>query len=186
MHASRDRFAEAEPLLRRALEISEQRLGPDHPHTALALTRLGSLFQREGKLAGAERLLTRALTLRQAATGSGSPQTAEVLAILASCYVAMGRYTEAATAYRNLISNQESRLGLDDPAVARSLNRLADVYLAGREPSRAQPLYERAFGVLGPADPNMSLDNYIQTLRQVRRPADAQRLQGVLKNLRKK
>ena len=44
----RARYAEAEPLFRRALAIREQALGPDHPDTAQSLNNLAAVLQRPG------------------------------------------------------------------------------------------------------------------------------------------
>ncbi|MBC8472585.1 MAG: tetratricopeptide repeat protein [Planctomycetes bacterium] len=40
---ARARFSEAEPLMRRALEIFEKSLGPDHPNTQTVRGNLESL-----------------------------------------------------------------------------------------------------------------------------------------------
>jgi Flp pilus assembly protein TadD len=47
---------EAERLYRRALAITEQSLGPDHPDRATFLNNLAKFYQLEGKLAEAEPL----------------------------------------------------------------------------------------------------------------------------------
>lgn len=49
-------YAEAEPLYRRALEISETMLGPEHPDVAVGLENLAIVYAAQGKDALAEPL----------------------------------------------------------------------------------------------------------------------------------
>jgi len=48
-----NRLAEAEPLMRRALEIEEQSFGSDHPKVAIPLNNLAQLLQGTNRLAEA-------------------------------------------------------------------------------------------------------------------------------------
>ncbi|CAM9312832.1 unnamed protein product, partial [Laminaria digitata] len=41
------KYAEAEPLYLRAVEINEKTLGPDHSSTATLLTKLAELFEAQ-------------------------------------------------------------------------------------------------------------------------------------------
>jgi len=47
------RYAEAEPLYKRALAISEKALGPDHPNVGIPLSNLALLYQDQGRYAEA-------------------------------------------------------------------------------------------------------------------------------------
>lgn len=76
----RARYADAEPLLRRALAIREAKRGPDHPEIARALHNLATLLAQEGdKAAEAERLFRRALALREKAPGDSALDLARTL-----------------------------------------------------------------------------------------------------------
>ena len=59
----RARYAEAEPLMRRALAIDEQSYGPDHPDVAIDLNNLAQLLQATNRLGEAEPLMRRALAI---------------------------------------------------------------------------------------------------------------------------
>jgi Flp pilus assembly protein TadD len=63
------RYGEAEPLLRRVVQIREDKLGPEHPETASALGGLGMALQRGGDLDGAENEYRRALRIYEKAFG---------------------------------------------------------------------------------------------------------------------
>jgi hypothetical protein len=58
---ARAEYAQAEPLMRRALEIRERSYGPDHPAVAVSLNNLVALLQATHRLAETEPLIRRAL-----------------------------------------------------------------------------------------------------------------------------
>jgi tetratricopeptide (TPR) repeat protein len=53
------RYADAEPIYKRALDIRERTVGPDHPDTAASVNNLASLYQAEGRTADALPLVER-------------------------------------------------------------------------------------------------------------------------------
>ena len=57
-------YAEAEPLYRRALEILEAGLGPDHPSVAMVLENLAGLLRHLGRGDEAEQLEERAAAIK--------------------------------------------------------------------------------------------------------------------------
>ncbi len=69
------RYAEAEPLYQRALAISEQQLGPDHPAVATRLNNLAELYRDQGRYAEAEPLYLRTLTICFNRLGADHPHT---------------------------------------------------------------------------------------------------------------
>ena len=58
-----NRLSEAEPLMRRALEIDEASYGKDHPVVATLLNNLAQLLQATNRLSEAEPLMRRALEI---------------------------------------------------------------------------------------------------------------------------
>ena len=64
---SQGRYAEAEPLYKRALAIPEKALGPDHPSVGTSLNNLAGLYRAQGRYAEAEPLYKRALAIREGA-----------------------------------------------------------------------------------------------------------------------
>ena len=96
----RARYAEAEPLYRRALRIREAALGPDHPDTASCLHNLALLYDSQGQYAEAEPLCRRALAIREVALGPDHPDTAISLHNLAGVLDDQGRYGEAEPLHR--------------------------------------------------------------------------------------
>jgi tetratricopeptide (TPR) repeat protein len=87
--------AEAEPLLRRALEIDEASYGPDHPEVAIRLNNLAGLLQATNRLAEAEPLMRRALEIDEASYGPDHPEVAIRLNNLAQLLQTTNRLEEA-------------------------------------------------------------------------------------------
>jgi len=58
------RYAEAEPLCKRALAIREKTLGPNHPDMALVLENMAALYRATGRDKKAATLAARAARIR--------------------------------------------------------------------------------------------------------------------------
>jgi tetratricopeptide (TPR) repeat protein len=153
----RMQYAEAEPLLRRALVIREQALGPEHADTADSLNNLAWLCRNQGRYAEAEPLYRRALAIREKALGPDHHHTASSLNTLAWLYHNQGRYAEAEPLYRRALAIREKALGPDHSYTANSLYYLARLYHDQGHYSHAESFYRRALVIYeeaaGPDDP---------------------------------
>jgi tetratricopeptide (TPR) repeat protein len=69
LYDDQGRYADAEPLYKRALAVWEKALGPDHPDVATALNNLAQLYKDQGSYEDAEPLYKRALAIREKALG---------------------------------------------------------------------------------------------------------------------
>src|SRR5271157_3872633 len=111
----RARYAEAEPLMRRALAINEKALGPEHPYVASSLNNLAQLLKATNRLAEAEPLMRQALAIDEHSYGPDRPEVARDLNNLASLLRATNRQGEAGPLMRRVVEICEKALGLDDP-----------------------------------------------------------------------
>ena len=93
MYRAQDRYADAEPLYKRALKIAEK-LGPDHLALATPLSNLALLYRAQGRYAEAEPLLRRALAIAEKSLGPEHPKVAFYLSNLAALYKDQGRWAE--------------------------------------------------------------------------------------------
>ncbi len=143
----RSRYAEAEPLFKRALAIREQQLGLDHPYTATSLNDLATLYYIQGKYAEAEPLFRRALAIYEQQLGLDHPHTASSLNNLAMLYQDQGKYAEAEPLFKRALAIYEQQLGTDHPLTAASLNNLAELYSTQGKYAEAEPLYQRALAI---------------------------------------
>jgi tetratricopeptide (TPR) repeat protein len=142
------RFAEAEPLFRRALAISEQGVGSDHPNVASALNNLAELLRATGRLGEAEPLYRRALDIGERVFGPDHPEVATDLNNLAGLLEDTGRLGEAEPLYRRALDIDERVFGPDHPEVATDLNNLAGLLRATGRPGEAEPLSRRGLEIL--------------------------------------
>lgn len=175
-------FAEAEPLLRRALALDEKGFGPNHPNVATCLNNLAALLHDTNRLKEAEILYRRALAIDEQSFGSNDPKVATCLNNLALLLKASGRLQEAEPLYRRALAVDEQSFGPDHPRVATHLNNLAQLLQTTDRPDEAEPFYRRALaidqGVLGPNHPRIAshLNNLAQLLQAINRLEEAEPL----------
>ncbi|WP_146141165.1 tetratricopeptide repeat protein [Stenomitos frigidus] len=147
LYKSQGRYAEAESLYMRSLQIYEQQLGEDHPYVATSLNNLAGLYELQGRYAEAEPLYVRALQISEQQLGADHPDTAASLNNLAGLYKSQGLTTEAEPLYVRALQISEQELGADHPATATSLNNLAELYRVQGRTTEAEPLYVRALQI---------------------------------------
>jgi Tfp pilus assembly protein PilF len=64
---AQERYADAEPVLRRALAMKEKTLGPNNPSVAHTLSNLAQVLDALGRKAEAEKLAARAAAIHRGA-----------------------------------------------------------------------------------------------------------------------
>ncbi|HEX3131202.1 MAG TPA: tetratricopeptide repeat protein [Thermoanaerobaculia bacterium] len=181
LHA-RGCFAEAEPLMRRALAIDEVSFGNNHPNVAVRLNNLALLLNDTNRLAEAEPLIRRALAIAEAAYGSAHPDVATGLNNLAHLLQAMNRLAEAEPLMRRALAIDETAFRNNHPQVATGLNNLAHLLQAMNRLAEAEPLMRRALAIdeaaFGSSHPNVArdLNNLAQSLQAMGRPSEAEPL----------
>ena len=109
------RYAEAEPLLRRALAIDEASFGGAHPRVAIDLNNLAQLLQATNRLVEAEPLMRRALAIDEASFGDAHPRVAIRLNNLAQLLQATNRLAEAEPLLRRARRIFIASLGSEHP-----------------------------------------------------------------------
>ncbi len=182
LYRNQGRYAEAEPLLVRSLEIRERQLGVDHPNVATSLNNLALLYKTQGRYSEAEPLYARSLEISEHQLGADHPNVAQSLNNLAALYDSQGRYSEAEPLYVRSLEIKERQLGLDHTLVAQSLNNLAELYRTQSRYAEAEPLYVRSLEIweqqLGADHPNVatSLNNFALLYDFQGRYAEAEKL----------
>lgn len=158
--SERGLYRQAEPLVRRALSIREQFLGPDHLAVATSLYSLGVLCWRQGNYAEAEPLHLRALHIREQQLGDAHLDVAKVLNDLAALYYNQGKYEQAEPLYLQTLRIYEEHLGPEHSHVANLLNNLGNLYHKQGKCEQARPLQQRALRIweehLGPEHPSVA------------------------------
>jgi tetratricopeptide (TPR) repeat protein len=175
-------YAQAEPLMRRALQIGEDTLGPQHPVVAVHLNNLAQLLKDTNRLEEAEPLIRRSLQIDEASFGTQHPKVAIRLNNLAQLLKATNRLEEAEPLMRQALQIDEASFGTQHPNVATDLNNLALLLKATNRLAEAEPLMWRALQIdeasFGTQHPNVATDlnNLALLLQATNRLAEAESL----------
>jgi tetratricopeptide (TPR) repeat protein len=176
------RYAEAESLLRRALELAEQSYGREHPKVAIRLNNLAQLLKATNRLGGAEPLMRRALAIDEQSYGSEHPLVAIRLNNLAGLLYATNRLGEAEPLMLQALAIDEQTYGREYPNVAVRVNNLAQLLQDTNRLGEAEPLMRRALAIdeqsFGPEHPlvGIRLNNLAQLLQDTNRLDEAEPL----------
>jgi tetratricopeptide (TPR) repeat protein len=172
----RAQYSEAEPLLKRALVMREQILGPEHPDTAASLNNLAGLYMNQGKYAEAEPLLKGALAIRDRMLGSEHFILTNSLHDLATLYMRQGKYAEAEPFVKHALTIDEKANEFNQQNVISDLNNLAGLYVQQLRYEEAEPLLKRALAIeeqiFGPQPPDPSTRKNYESLQKLIRQRD--------------
>jgi CHAT domain-containing protein/Tfp pilus assembly protein PilF len=108
----REKYDQAELLLKRSLAIHKKRVGERHPDYAVGLTSLGGLAHARGDWKKAEEFFRQALAVCKVAPGPTSRRYAEALSNLARILDVQGKAKEALPLARQAVDVIRGRLGL--------------------------------------------------------------------------
>ena len=141
------RLGEAEPLMRRALEIDVAAFGEQHPNVAIRSSNLAALLRNTNRIEEAEPLMWRALEIDEAAFGEQHPTVAIRLNNLAVLLQDTNRITEAEPLMRRALEIDVAAFGEQHPTVAIRLNNLAMLLQDTNRIEEAEPLMRRALEI---------------------------------------
>ena len=177
-----NRLGEAEPLMRRALEIHVIGFGEQHPNVAICLSNLAALLLDTNRTKEAEPLVRRALEIDVAALGEQHPNVAIRLNNLAQMLNNTNRIEEAERLMRRALEIDVAAFGEQHPTVAIRMNNLATLLLDTNRSAEAEPMMRRALeideAVFGEQHPTVAirLNNLAALLQNTNRIEDAEPL----------
>jgi class 3 adenylate cyclase/tetratricopeptide (TPR) repeat protein len=130
LYRAAGRLAEAEPLLKEALAITERALGREHPDIAISLNSLARLYRESGRYGEATSALKEAISISENMVGREHPAVAIRLYNLGRLYSDMGSYNEAEAVLKEVIAISEKTMGRGNQATARARWAYANVLLS--------------------------------------------------------
>lgn len=141
-------YAEAEPLLRQAVEGQERLYGEGHPQTIAAISNLAGSLRQQDQPDEALPYYRRALELMLETRGAEHPQVAVARYNLGNGYQDLGEYARAAELQRDALAMAEERMS--DNAYVMGMLRLglARSELGLGHAGRAEELLVEAIGLL--------------------------------------
>jgi tetratricopeptide (TPR) repeat protein len=110
LYRDEGKYAQAEPLLTKALEARRRVLGDDHPDTLTSMSDLALLYEKQGKYTEAESLLLKVLGVRQRVLGSKHPDTATALTLLTQIRLQQKKYAEAEPVIREALNRYDEKI----------------------------------------------------------------------------
>ncbi len=153
-------YRQAEDLLRTALSLREQVLGPGHLDVAQTLGTLGRLCRDEGKYGEAAALISRALVIRERMLGPHHPDVSKSLNGLAVVYADLGRFEEAEPLQKRALAILEENPSTEPLDIAKILSNFGNLYRVENKLAEAEPLLKRALVIeekaLGPDHPDVA------------------------------
>jgi eukaryotic-like serine/threonine-protein kinase len=129
IHRELASYEQAEPLMRRAVNVARATYGTRHPEYASRLVDLATVWKALGRLAPAESLYRQALVIQRRALGSDDTTVALTLTHLAFAVDDQGRYAQAESLHRAALAIDLKQLGPDHLDVAADLDNLGQVLL---------------------------------------------------------
>ncbi len=91
------KYDRAVVVAKKALEVAEKNVGPNHSDVAMSLNNLALLYYNQGQYAEVEPLYKRALAINEKVRGPNHPNVAKFLSNLAALYRVTKRDEEAET-----------------------------------------------------------------------------------------
>ena len=141
------KYAQAQPLFEKALEIRRRLLTDDHPDTAESYNNLAYNLDAQGKYAQAQPLYEKALEIRRRLLTDDHPDTADSYNNLAFNLNAQGKYAQAQPLFEKALEIHRRLLTDDHPDTAASYNNVAYNLNAQGKYAQAQPLFEKALEI---------------------------------------
>ncbi|HET6150326.1 MAG TPA: serine/threonine-protein kinase [Polyangia bacterium] len=140
-------YEESVSLGRRALELKERLLGPDHPDVGLSLGNIGNVLAKLGRVSEALELSERGLRIKEKALGADHPVVARELLNRSEQLIMAKRFAEAEQLARRALQTLERELDSGDPVLAAVLAVLGRSLLEQNKTHEARPLLERAYAI---------------------------------------
>jgi len=144
----------ATPLLNRAIDILERRLGLEHPRLAPMLMDRAMIFQGEEKTSLAEADATRAVAILTHESGGDGINTAWAKARLSGVYLDEGKVKEAEEILPQAVERQRRFYDRPDWHVAASIGELGRLRAAQSRTGEAETLYRESLAMFDAAAPN--------------------------------
>ena len=141
------KYAQAQPLFEKALEIRRRLLTDDHPSTATSYNNVAANLNAQGKYALAQPLFEKALEINRRLLTDDHPQTANSYNNVAYNLNAQGKYALAQPLYEKALEIPRRLLTDDHPQTALSYNNVAANLNAQGKYAQAQPLFEKALEI---------------------------------------
>jgi eukaryotic-like serine/threonine-protein kinase len=139
VYGLQQKYAQAEALFSKTVEIAGRKLGKENRYTLIVLSDFASMYQRQGKYALAETYAAQTLAGRQHTLGAEHLNTIEAAADLALAYQSQGKFAESAPLAREALEFNRKKQP-DDWQRFRTESLLGASLAGQKKYSEAEPL----------------------------------------------
>lgn len=146
-YSAEGRYAEAEKLYEKTLELKEDILGRSNPAIIPAVDDVARVSFAQMKYDQAADFISRELRIMEREYGDQDPRLVPSLERVARVLEAASKYPEAEKFLARAIEIREKASGADSAELAPDLSQLARVNVARHNPSAAEGLYERVLKI---------------------------------------
>jgi TonB family protein len=144
-----NKFDEALPLARRALEIRERLLPRTDQRVATSLSNLGEIYMANHDYDSARKTFERLLQMQEEQAGPNDVKLASTWDRLAALYSRDGKAARAEELYKRALAAREKAFGPENLQVADTLYAMAQFYRSRRDHDRALASYKRSLLIYG-------------------------------------
>lgn len=144
---ARGEYQHAEPVYRRALEISEAVRGHNHEKTAVVVSRLAGLLDTLQRFDEAGALHRRALAICEQRFGRYHVETSASVNNLGMSHFGQQRIREAEKHFREALEIRETVLGAGHPQTAKILTNLGNTLSLMQQFDEAEARFRRALAI---------------------------------------
>ncbi|RMG53269.1 MAG: hypothetical protein D6723_07390 [Acidobacteria bacterium] len=142
---TKGRYAEAEPLLREALDLRRRLLGENHPWIATAQIHWGDLLYRRGRYAEAEREIRAALRLQRETLPEGHIDLARALVVLGQILTSKGEPEAGEPYLREALAIRKKGLARGHVLISLAEGALGQCLMAQGRYAEAEPLLVQSY-----------------------------------------
>jgi tetratricopeptide (TPR) repeat protein len=173
-------YKEAEQFYHEAIDVAEQRLGPEHPDVAIGVSGLGKLMLARRKFSDAEPLLQRAEQMDRKNFAPDHPRIGFDLCNEGIAAVGRKHYADAEGLFKKSQEILNKTLPANHPEIGKLAAHLANVYRLRGRLDESEQLYRQALNILavawGPENPQLlaTLQSYEALLRARQEYAEAE------------
>ncbi len=141
------KYAQAQPLFEKVLEIDRRLLTDEHPDTASDYNSLAENLTQQGKYADALPLVEKALEINRRLLTDDHPSTARSYSDVARNLGHQGKFAQAQPLFEKALEIRRRLLTDNHPGTATEYNNVANVLGRQGKYAQAQPLLEKALEI---------------------------------------
>ena len=146
LYQGQGRYAEAEPLVTRSLDLIEKSLGTKADY-GRALDTLAKIHEGQGRVSEAENDYRRALEILEASLGDAHESVAATRENLGGLLKSLGRLDEAELLLNQALDTKQRVYGRTNTTLASVLTQLGDLYRTQGKSGAAEAYFLRALAI---------------------------------------